>query len=211
MLFDIIFINGGIIMSIIEPYNKLLDILCEVLKIENDLTLTIDSDERTKFNQSLNAINICVGKGIEIIRLFKELSHEVFHVKQHRDKTIILDKLEYHSRIEKYKNDEWMMYYFYNFEREAQSFAWILTGCANDFFYESHHRQDAYQFNKNLFSTMMKIVVSDTTLIKEKEETERLLDDCYSEFTKLYKDLIMAKRNDFIDWYKTYITPQTVK
>ncbi|MFH1694131.1 MAG: hypothetical protein ABH890_07635 [Bacillota bacterium] len=197
-------------MNRIEPYKKLLDILCELLVIENDLILTINSDERTKYNKSQNAINICVDGGIGIIRLFMDLGHEVFHVKQHREKTIVIDKEEYHSRIEKYKKDEWMMYFFYKFEREAQSFAWILTGCINDFFYENHKRQDAYQYYKKLYSTMMKTVVSDSTLINEKEETDKLLDECYSEFIKLYKDLIMTKRNEFIDWHKIYFPPQSV-
>ncbi len=196
-------------MKIIEPYEKLLDILCGILIIDNNLALTIDPFERTKFNKSQNAINIRVDKGIGIINLFRDLGHEVFHVKQHGDKTINYDMQEYHSRIHMYEKDEWMMYYFYNFEREAQSFAWILTGFIIDFFYENSERQDVYQNNKKLYSTMMKVIVSDVKLTDQKEETQVLLDECYNRFNELYKDAIIAKKNDLIDWYKKYISPRS--
>lgn len=194
-------------MDRLEPYKKLLEIICQILEIENDLDLTIYPFLPTKFNREFNSINIQVIEGIGIIELFLNMGHEVFHAKQHKDKTLKVNKEEYHYRSELYKNDTWMMYYYYSVEREAQSFGWILAGFANDLFYKNHPNQEYYQIKKNIYSSMMKLKLSDMTLKKQFEETQQLLDECFDRFYEVYKDLILSNQSSLLSWYKKYISP----
>ena len=191
-----------------EAYIKLIDIICDILDIKNDMLVTAYSFLPTKYNKEYNSINIYVDKEIGILDLFLNIGHETFHAKQHRANMLIIDMQEYQERFIKYKDDQWMMYYYYTLEREAHAFGWLLAGCANDILYKNHDNQEFYEQGKNIYKSMMKLWLSDTRLHTYREETQKWLDEEFEKMSGHYKEKILSKANDFVSWKNTYASPR---
>lgn len=187
-----------------KDYKELVDIVLDILGVnKNRPTITCFKCIRTKYNKSSNCINLSNDK---IPSGIVEIAHECMHVFQNQNNTLGSYKGEDIDNWIKNKEEE--RFYSYQFEAEAQGFAWYFTYRFFVIIYDKNTtiNQNIYNNNKKLFSKAP-VLNNDTIPRIELEKLQENLNTAYETAKNKYEKIIDNNVKKIKLWYELRGTP----
>lgn len=157
---------------------------------------------RTKFDPNTNTILLVIDNDpLDVV--FRKVGHEAMHGKQH-----IEGRVPKNNQFLKYIGTQFEMTTLVNpIECEAESFARVFTCCTLTIIRDSLSVYDSkrpkYEYAIGLYTKGLHADESqiDTAYISV-ADFNKMQDDGYLKAYNAYHDLIMAYKEDILDWYQ---------
>lgn len=182
--------------DIMKSDNKLVDLILDVLGVDENHRPHLTTGDRTFYRKEWNTIFMS-SKGIPTA--FVDYGHECMHCCQQAENRLgsytVEDREAYTGKTEG-------MFYKYDFEREAQTFAWVLTGKLLEMFYSKNsEKRVAYLQLEKIYSKMMKLDLSSVVSIDEMNRLQILLDEDFEKAKEKWSPIIDGFNEQFLDWF----------